>query len=753
MPMIGRAYVCAAIALLVPAWAATANAQAPRVGETLTITRARGPIVIDGDLSDEGWRGIPAVEHWYETQPGDNTEPKVHNRGYLAYDDKFFYAAFEFDDPDPSAMRAPFAERDNIGNGQNDYGGLLIDSRNTGTTGVFFVVSPRNVQYDSITDDTSGENSSPDFFWDSATRITAHGWTLEMRIPFSSLRYHHLDVQTWRIFLYRNYPRDRHYQFFSARIPRDSNCFVCNANVLSGLESLPGGGHLVVAPYIGGSDVALPAGAPGTPLVNGPIDAHAGVDVKYLPNADNAIDLTVKPDFSQVESDTAQISTNQRFALFYPEKRPFFLEGVDLLATPIQAVYTRTITAPDDGARLTGKEAGIRYTVLVANDTGGGSAVLPGPTNSSLASIDFGSTVVIARAKRDLGLSFVSVLATDRENRDGQGHNRVVGPDFQWRPSGTDVVTGQWLFSDTKTPNHPELASEWTGQTFGGQAGTVQWNHNTRRLDWSGTYKDISSGFRADAGYVPQVGYREAYGQTGWTIRPTGFLSRVRMFLNVDRQVDRAGALISRDVQPGAGMDTKLNGFLQFRYIDDNIRTPGGQTVGRRQFGYTLQFSPTPRVTQVGINGTLGQDIDFDNGRPGRGPTINVFATVDLTQHLELALTATEQWLDVDEANGQSGRLFTAQVSRLRGTYMFTARTFVRLIGQYVSTERDPSLYLQPVASQDGAFSGSALIAYRLNWQSVLFAGYGDDRTLSDQHRLERTDRQFFVKLSYAFQR
>ena len=106
--------------------------------------------------------------------------------------------------------------------------------------------------------------------------------------------------------------------------------------------------------------------------------------MKYLPNADNAVDLTVKPDFSQVESDTAQIATNQRFALFYPEKRPFFLEGIDMFATPLQAVYTRTITAPIAGGRVTGKAAGIRYTVLVADDDGGGSAILPGPNGSNV---------------------------------------------------------------------------------------------------------------------------------------------------------------------------------------------------------------------------------------------------------------------------------------------------------------------------------------------------------------------------------
>src|SRR5207247_3651950 len=121
-----------------------------------------------------------------------------------------------FDHPDPRPMRAPYADRDDIGNGFSDYGGVILDTGNTGRTAVFFVVTPRNIQYDSITDDASGEDASPDFFWESATRITARGWTLEMRIPFSSLRYKNVDPQTWGIVLYRNFPRDRHYQFFSA---------------------------------------------------------------------------------------------------------------------------------------------------------------------------------------------------------------------------------------------------------------------------------------------------------------------------------------------------------------------------------------------------------------------------------------------------------------------------------------------------------------------------------------------------------
>ena len=226
-----------------------ALAQSALSGDHLAIKRAAGHITIDGDLSDEGWHGATRIEKWYQTQPGDNTEPPVKNVGYLTFDDRFFYAGFVFDDPNVSAMRAPYADRDNLGDGYADYGGVIIDSRNSGRTGTLFLVTPRNVQYDAVLDDSSGEDQSPDFFWDSATRITDHGWTLELRIPFSSLRYRRLDPQTWGILLYRNYPRDRHYQFFSAKLPRGGNCFICRSNVLTGLEKLPAGGHLIVAPY------------------------------------------------------------------------------------------------------------------------------------------------------------------------------------------------------------------------------------------------------------------------------------------------------------------------------------------------------------------------------------------------------------------------------------------------------------------------------------------------------------------------
>src|SRR3954454_14554718 len=252
-------------------------AQSSLAGETLHISRATGPIKIDGNLSDEGWQNVAPLTTWYEVNPGDNTPPTMRNVGRIAYDERFLYAAFEFDDPDPGAIRAPYSDRDDSGGGFYDFGGMFLDAGDSGHTAKLFVVTPRNIQADSIIDDASGEDTSPDFFWESATKMTDRGWTLEMRIPFSSLRYKNSDPQTWAILLYRNYPRDRNYQFLSAKVPRGFNCFVCHANTLEGLQRLPTGGHFVAAPYVSSTASARPTGALGSPLATDPMQQHAGL--------------------------------------------------------------------------------------------------------------------------------------------------------------------------------------------------------------------------------------------------------------------------------------------------------------------------------------------------------------------------------------------------------------------------------------------------------------------------------------------
>jgi hypothetical protein len=737
------------LALYLFAVASSVFAAAPEQGVPIAVSRAAGPIVIDGNLSDAGWRGATKVTTWYETNPGDSVEPKVKNVGYLTYDDKFLYAGFEFAEPTPNKIRAPYGDRDNVPS-TTDYGGIILDTQGEARRAILFLANPHGIQYDANSDDATGEDSSPDYFWDSDAKITREGWVLEMRVPFTSLRYRRSDPQQWNIMLYRNHPRDFRYQYFSTKLPRGGNCFICRSNPLTGLTGLPSGGHLVVAPYATAGQAAFPREGLGSPLQNEDFEGDGGLDVKWTPGVNAAIDGTINPDFSQVESDVAQIGANERFALFFPEKRPFFLEGIELFSTTIQAVYTRTITSPRWGARGTGKIGHLAYTALVAEDRGGGSVIIPGPNSSSLADQDFRSTVGIARLRYELGSSFISFLATDREIREG-AYNRVFGPDFRWSPTERDTVTGQILFSSSETPERPDLAGEWNGQKLSGHGGKVWWEHTTRTIDWYVQYNDFDEEFRADNGFVPQVGYRLGYAEGGWTFRPeTGFARRVRTFLISEYQSQQDGALIFRQVSPGVGVDGIFASFTRLRMAFDKVRA-GARTFDRTRLIYQIEGSPSRIFNRVGINGDAGEQVDFDNSRSGDGATINLFATVRPTDHLELRFDGGRRWLDVDAPDAE-GRLFTASIARLRAQYTFTARAFIRVIGQYVETKRNPSLYTFSVSEKDGDFSGSVLLAYKLNWQSVLFVGYGDDRALDENQELQKAGRQLFLKLSYAFQ-
>jgi len=745
--------------------AAEPTAPPPVAVPPMRVTRATGPIVIDGDPSEQAWKDAIPTEQWWETNPGDNVEPKVRNVGRVVYDDKYLYAAFEFDDPTPHKIRAPYADRDNV-DSTTDYGGIILDPDNDRKTAILFLANPRGIQYDSMNSDTNGsEDNAPDWFWDSAGKINDHGWTLEIRIPFSSLRYPKGDPQTWGVMLYRNWPRDRRYQMFSARLPRDSSCFICNEQSLEGLSNLPHGGNWVIAPYGVAHQESTPRNELGSELVNPAPNYDAGIDTKWTPNAGTTVDLTINPDFSQVESDVAQITANERFALFFPEKRPFFLEGVDLLSTPVNAAYTRTITSPSWGARATGKVGDTSYTALVTQDDGGGSVIIPGPDGSEFADQDFHSTVAIGRIRHDLGQSFVSGLFTDREIAGG-GHNRVIGPDFQWRPKPGEVLTGQVLYSDTRTPDldcppgacFPE---EWDGRRMKSHAAEIWYQHNDAHWDAFANYRDYGDDFRADVGFVPQVGFRELFAEGGYSRFPTkGFVSRQRVFLQANYVEDRPGSLLQTSYSPGTGIDGKANSFLRFWIVEEKVRATDALTgeqhiLPRRRFRTTLSASPWSWLTRVQLDGTYGKDADFVRARTGHGGQVTVSATIRPTDHLAFELLANRRWLDVPNGDDES-RLFTAKVERIKATYTFTRRSYLRLIGQREANRQDPALYgfVPPVPEKTEATTFQALFAYKLNWQSVVFVGYGDDRDWSEiTGDLERARQQFFLKLSYAFQR
>ncbi len=735
-----RAAVLAAGLLAAGRAAAQAPPEAaPPVPPPLLLARAAGPVRVDGRLDEPEWDGATRVEAFFETLFGDNREPAVRTLALVMYDDRALYVGLRCDDPRPDLIRAPYVERDAV-IGTDDNVAVFLDTRNDRRSAQEFRVNPRGIQADAVYNDANGnEDFSPDFFYDSAARVTAQGWEAELRIPLSSLRYGGGDPQSWGLIVWRNYPRDRRYAIYSSPQPRGANCIICRSRELTGITGLPAAGHLVAAPYASGQGVAR-APEPGQPLGPAEKDAEAGLDVKWTPTAGTALDATLNPDFSQIESDVAQITANTRFALFYPEKRPFFLEGVDLFDTPVQAVYTRTVTSPRWGARATGKLGPSSYTLLLTQDRGGGSVVLPGPTGSSFAPQDYRSLVGLARWRRDLGPSFFGLLYAGREVEDGGGHNRVLGADGQWRPSQVDTLAAQLLLSDTRDPAAPQPDSSGHGLH-------AEWQHSAERVFWSLRYRDFGEGFRDDQGFVPQVGYRGGRASLALPLYPQGFWNFLRPGLTAEAKWDLGGRLLEQTLTAemmGFGRKN-LQGFVDLV----SARTRVGEILlDATAPAFGLQVDPGRHLPRVGFDGSVGARIDYAGARLGDGADLRVFATLRPADRLTLELNSAVSWLDLPE-----GRLFTAQVQRAKLQLHLSARCFLRLVGQYVETENEPALYPYPVPAREAGFSGSALLSYRLDWQTAFYLGYGDERALEPGGSLETTERQLFVKLAYAWQR
>ena len=709
---------------------AVTAAATPPPPPPITVKAAAGPITLDGDLSDPGWQGAATIDTFYETSPGDNTPPKVKTVAYLTYDARNFYIGIKCFDPNPKAIRAPYVERDNV-IGTDDNIAVFLDTRNDKRSALELRVNPRGIQADGVYNDANqNEDFSPDFFYDTAAKVVADGWIAEYAIPFSSLRYSRAGEQTWNILIWRNYPREFRYGIYSAPIPRDSSCVICNAHPIVGMSNLPDAGHLVAAPYVTAQQEATPRAEIGSPLESQNVHGETGLDLKWNPSADHAVDLTVNPDFSQVETDVAQITVNQRFAVFYPEKRPFFLEGFDLYDTPLQVLYTRTITSPRWGARGTGKVGATAYTALVTQDRGGGLAIIPGPLGSTFAPQDFESTSAIARARHDIGASFVGLVFSDQEIKGG-GHNRVFGPDFQWRPNDSDAVTAEVLGSDTG------------GDVGSDHAFVANWNRVKAKYDVYLETRDIGDNFRANLGFVPQVGYRQYNGAAGLRYFPVNKpISYFRPSVAFYYQEDQNGNTLQKRVSPGILLFGVKNLELEVDYrIREQVRTADNKLLEQSYANYFAQIDPSRRFTRIGVQGYAGQQIDYASSVVGNGANVTLFATIRPLDQLTFDITSGHEWL-----NHSGQRAYTAQVERVKTVYSFSAKSLVRLIGQYVDTKYPGNVY-------DGGFTGSILYSYKVNWQTVLFVGYGDDRLLTENDKLVRTGRSFFLKVSYAMQR
>ncbi len=710
------------------------------------LPRTQGEFEIDGLLDESAWQDAIRIDVDKETSPGENLAAKVSTTAYLVEDGEYLYVAFAAEDPNPAAIRAYLRDRDSAW--QDDFVGIVIDSYGDERRAFEFFANPLGVQMDLTNDDINqNEDSSWDAIWDSAGRIHETGYIVEMQIPLNQLRFSQTDGEkTWGIDLLRFYPREHRYRFSNNLQDRNLNCYLCQFQKIRGLEGVEPGRDLEIVPTLTASQSSTTSDPGIEPLTSGGSDADAGVSLRWGITQDTTINLAINPDFSQVEADAAQLDVNNQFALFFEEKRPFFLEGADYFNSPIQAVFTRSVADPSVGAKLSGKRGRHTYGVFTAEDKLT-NLIFPGAFGSDSESLNLENTSVVGRYSLGFGrASSIGALVTGREGDDY--HNYVGGLDMRWKVSDQHNLRIQHLRSSTEYPASVATEFEQPLGSFDGDATHVTYDYDSR--NWFGyvRYRDFGAGFRADSGFIPQVNINQQVVGLGhvWHGDEDDWYSRLRLNGDWDITHDDDGRLLEREVEFEIGVSGpmqsyfEIGGFTRDRLFDDILFKENKL----RLYG---QLQPRGGVN-VGISARIGDQVDFANSRLGDEWRVSPFFHWNVNRHLLLRYEAN--FVSLDTKDG--AKIFDAAVHDLRLTWQFSIRSFLRLTTQLQDVEHNPDVYTDTVDARSRDVGRQLLYSYKLNPQTVFFLGYSDALIDDDQlDSLTTTDRTWFMKLGYAW--
>lgn len=722
------------------------------------VSLAPSAIVVDGTLDEDAWRVAAPVPLLFEVWPGNNTAAPVETECFVTFDAANLYVGCRAEDPDPDGIRAYVSDRDDIS--QHDRIVFTIDPFNDTRRGFQFGISALGVQSDAVFDahrrDANGGYDPVDIAWDaiwsSAGRITTDGYVVEAAIPFKSLRFPRTNaVQRWGFFAARVWPRSTNVEMRSMSLDRSDTCELCQANLLEGLQGITPGRNVEFIPTLSGGRTDQRTELTGAALERGNLESDFGLDSRWGITPNVTVNATINPDFSQVEADAPQFDINNRFALLFPEKRPFFLEGADFFTTPTQAFFTRSIADLELGTKLTGKVGRNGAGLLIARDEIN-HLVFPGNQSSTSAILDEGVTTAVVRYRRDVGnSSAVGGLYVGREGEDGY-FNRTGGVDglLTLRPSLT--ARFQYLHSETRYSEEVARTQAQPREVFGGDAASLQLQYSTR--DWFGTFRirSLTEGFRADAGFVPQVDLRSwsLWGHHWLWSDGASWYNNFKLsagwwhFTNLEGRLN----------QKGFWAKVAYQGPLQSQLgVSPSLKTEhlGGAEHQFLRWFFDGQIQPHGNV-RFGFTSEIGGILDLANSREARRFHVAPSATLRLGRKVDLRYTQSFQ--DVNTLEGED--IFTANISELRVVYNFSPQVFVRTIFQIRDTSRNPDVWAEPVDRSTERIFSQLLFSYKANPQTVFFLGYSDDRLGQTDASFVETNltligRRVFLKVGYAW--
>ena len=731
---------------------------------TVHPTRTEARPDIDGRLDDLVWRNALRVTEFVQQQPFEGEPASEETEVWISYDSQNVYLAVHAHYRDVGMMRATRVERDRAFRDDNItvYFDPFLDQQRA----YAFSINGYGVQGDQIINARGGGgrggggrgggggggggfgsrgiprgDDSWDALFDSGAQIVDDGFTAEMAIPFKSLRYPQRgrDVpHRWGLQIVREI-RGRDENVVWAPISRGVAGFLPQMGLLEGMTGLSTSRNLEIMPVATGIQSGSLNGRSGD-YTTGNAQPEGGVNVKYGITSNLTADFTLNPDFSQVESDRPQIEVNQRFALFYPELRPFFLEGAEIFNVfgPVNFVHTRTIRDPDWGAKVTGKVGRTSLGFLAANDASAGSvAGLTGPEG------DAGANVLIGRARYDLySESHLGAMVTNRDFLGG--YSRMALADGNFRLGQTQAVA----FTAVQTNKRDLDGVDSRGTLF-----DVNYRLNGRHWSiFNGTYL-LSPDFQTDIGFVQRTDQQRNFTTVGYRFWPESWMTNWGPSVTYGRNWNFNNVLEDEEIRGSLNMTfaNNISGSISVnrdmeRYAEVNFRKTSYRAFGR--ISSSQKFS-------IGGFFSYGDQVRYqENPFLGRGGSGGMFITVRPVSRFQSQINLNVSRL-LDPRN-EDELVFDVKILRALSTYQFSDRLALRNIAEFNTLQRTLGLNL--------------LVSYRVNAGTVFYIGYDDryqqaDLILGDDldgdgiqdylfpsiTALERTNRAFFTKFQYLF--
>ena len=739
------------IAGLSPAAAAPAKAGAPVIPD---LTRW---VAKDGKLGYAAWRHAAHFSISYEINPGHNTPAPVSTQVDAGYTGDALWLRFQAQDPHPADIGLRYREHDDMASYADDFVGVMLSPFNDTQWAFELFCTAGGTEWDAFRQQNN-EYSSWDAVWScSATRF-ANGYQVIMKIPFAAFKFPHSAApQRWGVIFFRNWPRNIRHQLFSQPLNYDTSCTLCSMIPLqtaTPIKTSAADFQLIPAVTVIRTD-SQENGSGG--LVQGSPTLKASLDARWALRPDLEWSATVDPNFSQVAPDVLQLSANRQFAVYYQENRPFFEQGTQVFNTPSMRfstdtfnpsgtlIDTLTVTDPRFATKLVGQVGADQIGVLATEDTAT-NIVVPGPQGSTTQAFDFSTRDELLRYRYDVGNSGIGLYASDRDG--GGYHSGLYAVDGDWQIDPSDVVTVLAGSSNTDYPDAVASAFGISPGTVDGDIWSLDYARSRRDYNVELNLSHVAEGFRADMGYMPQVGYDQgaflgeydfyAPDADWWQSFGFGTIS------NWTRATD-GGANLDRKVK----LYTVLHANYQaqvFLYATHDEQYYQGKLLELDQAEIDTTIQPVSWLNgEVDVVG--GDGVDYTDVRKAGLLSVNTTLYIQPGRHLKISIVD-----DYEQLTLAGARLFTANVYDLRFAWYFTSRLFADVIGQGQDVRNDTTLYPPGTAPRTGNLATQWLVGYQINPWTVFYLGSSQGYQETTDGQLQPEQRTYFLKGSYYFQ-